>query len=114
MNNDIGKRIAEFRRGKGLSQDELAELAMLNRVTVAKYETGKVEPGARILLVTSCIYVPFQLMKFTELALAKGIYVDCIGNKSKPGSPSVLNAASYLQELKATINAVYSLSERYF
>lgn len=49
MNNDIGKRIAEFRRGKGLSQDELAELAMLNRVTVAKYETGKVEPGAQAL-----------------------------------------------------------------
>ena len=77
-------------------------------------ERYKVEPGARILLVTSCIYVPFQLLKFTELSLAKGIYVDCIGNKSKPGSPSVLNAASYLQELKATINAVYSLSERYF
>ena len=36
-------------------------------------ERYKVEPGARILLVTSCIYVPFQLMKFTELALAKGM-----------------------------------------
>ena len=77
-------------------------------------ERYKLEPGARVLLVTSCIYVPFQLMKFTDLALAKGIYVDCIGNKNRSGSPSVLNAASYLQELKAAINAVYSLSERYF
>lgn len=72
------------------------------------------EPGARILLITSCIYVPFQLMKFTELALEKGIYVDCIGNKNQLGISSVLNTASYLQELKATINAISVLSERFF
>ena len=46
MQNDIGKRIAELRRERGLNQEELAELAMLHRVTIAKYETGQVEPGA--------------------------------------------------------------------
>jgi len=46
MQNNIGKRIAELRRERGLNQEELAELAMLHRVTVAKYETGQVEPGA--------------------------------------------------------------------
>jgi repressor LexA len=46
VQNDIGKRIGELRRERGLSQEELAELAMLHRVTVAKYETGQVEPGA--------------------------------------------------------------------
>ncbi len=46
MQNDIGRRIAELRRERGLNQEELAELAMLHRVTVAKYETGAVEPGA--------------------------------------------------------------------
>ena len=46
MQSDIGKRIAELRRERGLNQEELAELAMLHRVTVAKYETGQVEPGA--------------------------------------------------------------------
>ena len=74
----------------------------------------KIEPESRILLVTSCIYVPYQLMKFTDLAIAKNFYVDCIGNKQNTGLPSVLNVASYLQELKATINAIYVLSERYF
>ena len=44
--NEIGRRIAEVRRERGLNQDELAELAMLHRVTLAKYETGAVEPGA--------------------------------------------------------------------
>jgi repressor LexA len=46
VQNEIGKRIAELRRERGLNQEELAELAMLHRVTVAKYETGQIEPGA--------------------------------------------------------------------
>lgn len=49
MRNDIGKRIAEIRRERGYSQDQLAELAMLHRVSLAKYETGVVEPGALAL-----------------------------------------------------------------
>jgi transcriptional regulator with XRE-family HTH domain len=49
MGADIGKRIAQLRRARGISQDELAELAQLHRVTVAKYETGAVEPGALAL-----------------------------------------------------------------
>jgi repressor LexA len=46
MQNEIGKRIAALRRERGMNQEELAELAMLHRVTIAKYETGQVEPGA--------------------------------------------------------------------
>jgi transcriptional regulator with XRE-family HTH domain len=46
---DAGERIKNRRKELGMSQDELAELASLNRVTVAKYESGKVEPGAQAL-----------------------------------------------------------------
>lgn len=46
---EIGKRIAQLRRERGISQEELSELALLHRVTVAKYETGQVEPGASAL-----------------------------------------------------------------
>lgn len=49
MQNDIGRRISEIRREKGLSQDALAEMANLHRVTLAKYETGAIEPGALAL-----------------------------------------------------------------
>lgn len=49
MQNDIGKRIASIRRERGYSQDQLAELALLHRVTLAKYESGGVEPGALAL-----------------------------------------------------------------
>jgi len=46
---DTGERIRELRKARGLNQDQLAELASLNRVTVAKYEAGRVEPGAQAL-----------------------------------------------------------------
>ena len=49
MVRDIGKRIAELRRDRGLNQEQLAEMAVLNRVTVARYESGKLEPGAQAL-----------------------------------------------------------------
>ena len=49
MGNDIGKRIATLRRERGYNQDELAEMAMLHRVTLARYETGVLEPGALAL-----------------------------------------------------------------
>jgi repressor LexA len=49
MYMEIGKRIAQLRRERGISQEELSELALLHRVTVAKYESGQVEPGASAL-----------------------------------------------------------------
>ena len=46
---DTGGMIRELRKERGLNQDQLAELASLNRVTIAKYESGRVEPGAQAL-----------------------------------------------------------------
>lgn len=46
---DVGEKIRNRRKALGLNQDQLAELASLNRVTIAKYESGKVEPGAQAL-----------------------------------------------------------------
>lgn len=46
---DTGERIRALRKERGLNQEELAELANLNRVTIAKYESGRVEPGAQAL-----------------------------------------------------------------
>ena len=49
MVKDIGERIADLRRARGMSQDELAELATLSRISIARYESGKIEPGAKAL-----------------------------------------------------------------
>lgn len=49
MGSDIGKRIAQIRRDRGYSQEQLAEMALLSRITLARYETGAIEPGALAL-----------------------------------------------------------------
>ena len=46
---NIGNQLRELRMRRGYSQDQLAEMSNLNRVTIAKYEAGKIEPGAQAL-----------------------------------------------------------------
>lgn len=46
---DTGEKIKEIRKKRNLNQEQLAELASLNRVTIAKYESGRVEPGAQAI-----------------------------------------------------------------
>ena len=43
---DIGRRIAEIRRERGYNQEQLSEMARVSRITLARYETGAIEPGA--------------------------------------------------------------------
>lgn len=45
----IADNIKRFREMAGMSQDDLAEAASVNRVTLAKYEAGKSVPGANVL-----------------------------------------------------------------
>lgn len=71
-------------------------------------EIFKIPKGTKILLITSCVYVPFQEMKFMKLAIDYGFEVDCIGSDIDYNGPGVLIAENYLQEVKATINAFYS------
>lgn len=70
-----------------------------------KFDVGE---GSKLLLVTSCIYVPFQYLKFMRLAINGGFEVDCIGSDvvdaGKMSKPS-----NYLQETKGTIDAIYGL-----
>ena len=49
MKSDIGKRISEIRRERGYNQEQLAEMALISRITLARYETGAIEPGALAL-----------------------------------------------------------------
>ena len=46
MKSDVGKRIAAIRRDRGYNQEQLAEMSLLSRITLARYETGVIEPGA--------------------------------------------------------------------
>ena len=71
---DTGNKIKEIRESRNLTQDQLAELASLNRVTIAKYESGKVEPGAHAL---------------SRIADALEISSDVLLGRSEPDAESV-------------------------
>jgi transcriptional regulator with XRE-family HTH domain len=45
----VSQTLKNTREMRNLTQEQLAEMANLNRVTVAKYESGRVEPGAGAL-----------------------------------------------------------------
>jgi hypothetical protein len=77
-------------------------------------EKFNIKKGDRLLLVTSCIYVPFQLLRFMDLAIEKEFYVDCIGvkNDDKRGT-AFSQTTNYCQETKAAINAIKALSDKW-
>ena len=68
--------------------------------------------GKKLLLVTSCIYVPFQYLKFMGLAINGGFDVDCIGS-DVVDSGSLSKPSNYLQEIKGTIDAIYGLYHQF-
>lgn len=75
----------------------------------SKYNIGA---GSSLLLVTSQIYVPYQLLKFVDLAIEGGFDVECVGTQMNT-TASISKASNYLQEIKGTINAIYSLFLKY-
>lgn len=79
------------------------------RYFLKKFE---VKPGDKILLVTSSIYVPYQTLKFMELAIEDGFEVDCVGSDAVSEN-SLSRTSNYLQEIKATIDAIYTLFTKY-
>lgn len=42
-------RLAEVRREKGMTQEQLAAASGVHRVTIARFETGKVSPKLKTL-----------------------------------------------------------------
>ena len=49
MSETIGDRIQKTRAQLNWTQDKLAEEANVNRVTIAKYESNRAKPGAKVL-----------------------------------------------------------------
>lgn len=70
-----------------------------------------VKKGDRILLVTSCIYVPFQFLKFMKIALEKELIIDCVG--APFDNEELIKTSNYLQEIKSAVNAMKALADEY-
>ena len=50
---ELGKRIAELRKEKGLSQEELGKKAKKSRQVISRFELGEVRPSISTLLAIS-------------------------------------------------------------
>lgn len=95
----IGSRVQELRKKRGLSQEQLADLASLNRVTVAKYESGRIEPGAQAL---------------ARIADALGVSLDCLmGREEKPDEKNadLLDTLWQLRQ-KPEMRALFSVASK--
>jgi transcriptional regulator with XRE-family HTH domain len=65
---DLGSKIRELRKEKGMKQSELAEKAGLSRVSVGNYERNERIPDAEILsrLATALDSTPSELMGWSK------------------------------------------------
>jgi transcriptional regulator with XRE-family HTH domain len=68
----IGRRLAEARKGTGLSQGALGERLGVTQQAVAQYESGKRLPG---------------VLAFVELAKALGVPCQELVREQYPGAP---------------------------
>ena len=93
----IGTKIKETRKLKGLNQEELAELARMHRVSIAKYETGRIEPGADAL---------------SRIADALEVTTDYLLNKTEGATIAPEREALILQQRLASDPALRELISR--
>ncbi|HIC45107.1 MAG TPA: XRE family transcriptional regulator [Sulfurimonas sp.] len=63
---EIGKKIKELRKEKGLTQEALAELAGISRVTL-----GKLERGDTISITMNTLYILLDCLSYEFIIQAK-------------------------------------------
>jgi len=82
---ELGKKIAELRKSKGLTQEELVELCKLNVRTLQRIESGDVTPRSYSLKVLAKA-LDFEFKEFTDEKHAIRRFVenawDCINFKN--------------------------------
>lgn len=71
-----------------------------------------VKKNDNILLVTSQIYVPYQLLNFIDLAIEGGFNVDCVGYSMRE-KEMLAKPSNFLQEVKGAVNAINIFLKKY-
>ena len=56
INDNLGKRLKQYRKNHNLSQEELSKLLFIRRQTISSYERGKRLPSLDILWDLADIY----------------------------------------------------------
>jgi transcriptional regulator with XRE-family HTH domain len=77
--NVIGKKIAEIRKAKGLTQEELAELSKVNLRTIQRIENNENVPrGKTLSLIFDVLEIDPEDLKILEKKEKKKSYVNII------------------------------------
>ena len=106
---NIGANIKAIRKKQEMTQDELAELAMLNRVTIAKYESGTVEPGARALAqIASALDVSVQDLYKDDVTVVSATEKSPIPGLSSEEQILITNYRALTSEGQAALMATLS------
>lgn len=81
----LGKKIKELRKAKGYSQQEMADLLEVKKITYFKYESGEIEvPLSKLLKISEILNVtPNDLLGFEKeigMKEKKDFYENCLSN----------------------------------
>ncbi len=79
-------------------------------------QVHKLTPGSSVLVITSCIYVPYHaLVAIHHIGAPFGVSIETVGYDEKvvdtSAAPQTFRAANYLQEIRSTLHAALILSE---
>jgi len=98
-----------------LSSGRRADTAATYRFWAGDVE--HIKPGARLLVVTSCIYVPYHaLVALQHVGGPFGATIETIGYDDTvvdvTAAPPVFRAVNYLQEIRSTLRAAATLTSQ--
>lgn len=93
---ELGKKLSELRRKKGLSQEKLAEMLDVSRQAVTKWESGKSNPDTENLILIAEIFD----VSLDEL---------CLPEKEKKTKASIHIGGHILAVLSVLITAAYCI-----
>ena len=95
----LGKKIKEYRKRKGLTQEQLAEAIEIDTVTVSKIETGKNYPTST------------NLTKIADILSVhpKDLYDFEIGKTKQDITSEIINKIYKISENEKKLNLIYNI-----
>ena len=114
VNKTIAQRIAELRKDKGVTQDEIAKFLEVKRATVANYETGQRSPDYETIIKladyygVSCDYILRGIKsEYSEINSTTGLLDEAIESlQSQKNNVFYTTRLTFLINNKALLNTL--------
>jgi transcriptional regulator with XRE-family HTH domain len=118
VSESIGKRIAYFRQGIGLTQQELADRLALSRVAVSHIEMDLTIPSERTITLLAGLFKlsPIELVEGTTYPAAKAERlpeVTCIYTELEQELNLLMNDLEWLRRIKPKFSLAHRVWEKW-